>query len=340
MNLKRPRIKSVFCYCLLFFVFLARPAGAQEKQVVVYAALDQIYSEPILKRFEEKTGISVKVVYDSEAAKTVGLAARLRAERDRPRCDVFWNNEIVRTIELQHEDVLAPYVSPMAADIPTPYKDKNGYWTGFAARVRVIVYQDRLTSPPRTMQDLLDPRWRGQIGMAYPLFGTTSTQGAVLFNRWGEVAARKYFEKLRDNMVKILAGNMTACRAVADGELPVALTDSDDAHLLQSEGKKILFVPLDHDGKGGLLIPNTLGLIKNGPNPAAGKQLVDYLLSPEVEAQLAACPSAQIPLRPQVPMPPRVAELAKGPFIDPQFEQAVNALKTSAPFFKSTFGQP
>src|SRR4051812_1666855 len=71
-------------------------------EVVVYTALDQIYSEPILNRFQAQTGITVRPVYDSEAAKTTGLVSRLEAERERARCDVFWNNEIVRTIRLKH----------------------------------------------------------------------------------------------------------------------------------------------------------------------------------------------------------------------------------------------
>ena len=56
-------------------------------------------------------------------------------------------------------------------------------------------------------------------------------------------------------------------------------------------------------GLGTLLIPNTLAIIRGGPNPAAARRLVDYLLSPEVESRLAAGPSAQIPLNPKVESP-------------------------------------
>jgi len=118
----------------------ARRAGAAARTVVVYTALDQLYSEPILAAFAEQTGIDVLSVYDSEAAKTTGLVARLVAERDRPRCDVFWNNEIVRTIQLQHEGLLQPYAAPGAAHVPAAFKDPEGYWTGFAGRMRVVAF--------------------------------------------------------------------------------------------------------------------------------------------------------------------------------------------------------
>jgi hypothetical protein len=48
-----------------------------EPQVIVCAAQDQVYAEPILREFEKETGIKVNAVYDSEAVKTVGLANRL-----------------------------------------------------------------------------------------------------------------------------------------------------------------------------------------------------------------------------------------------------------------------
>jgi len=70
----------------VFPVFLL--AGCTKKQpkepVVLYSSQDQIYAEPILKEFTRKTGIEIKPLFDSESAKTVGLAHRLRAERSYP----------------------------------------------------------------------------------------------------------------------------------------------------------------------------------------------------------------------------------------------------------------
>ena len=63
-----------------------RPVNA----VVVYCAQDQVYAEQVFRLAEKEMGIRVLPVYDSEAVKTVGLANRLLAERDRPRADLFW----------------------------------------------------------------------------------------------------------------------------------------------------------------------------------------------------------------------------------------------------------
>lgn len=125
---------SLVCFCSGMFITGCKKQNPETgvKQVIVYTSLDNVFSEPILKMFEEKTGIKVLAVYDSEATKTTGLVNRLIAEKDAPKADVFWNSETGRTIILKDKGVLTPYISPSAADIPATFKDKDNYWTGFA----------------------------------------------------------------------------------------------------------------------------------------------------------------------------------------------------------------
>ena len=340
---KLSTIKYRARFCVLLIAGTLLTACGARNEVIIYTALDQIYSEPILRRFEERTGIEVRAVYDSEAAKTTGLVSRLFAERERPRCDVFWNNEVARTIWLRNEGLLEPYSSPNAEAIPEAYKDPQGYWTGFAARVRVLVYNTELISReelPGSLEDLTDDRWRGKLAMAYPLFGTTATHVAVLYASWGEAKARAFLQSLKDGGVQIMEGNMSVCRAVADGEFPLGLTDTDDAHLLKSQGKAIDWVLIDHGGEGALLIPNTLALIKDGPNPEQGRMLVDYLLSREVEEILAASPSAQIPLHPLAEVPPVVEAMRNSAYFSADYARAADFLQPSADFLKTLFARP
>jgi len=147
--------------------------AAPSKEVVVYTSVDQIFSEPILKDFEKATGIKVKAVYDVEASKTVGLVNRLIAEKDRPKCDVLWNSEVSRTILLRQKAVLAPYRSPSGTDIPEKFKDREDFWTGYAARVRVLVYNTKLLKEgevPKSIFELTDSKWKNKFALPYPLF--------------------------------------------------------------------------------------------------------------------------------------------------------------------------
>jgi iron(III) transport system substrate-binding protein len=320
--------------------------------VVVYTALDKIYSEPLLDDFERATGIEVLAVYDSEAAKTTGLVARIRAERARPRCDVFWNNEVIQTIAMKNESLLEPYASANAVTIPDRYKDAQAYWTGFAARVRVMaVNTERLSAEsaglpvtlPIHIVTIGQRHWASRAGMAYPFFGTTLTHAAVLYERMGTEEAHKLFVAARDGGLKMFDGNGGVARAVADGELTIGLTDSDDVHLLNEQGHKVAFFPVLHgpagQTDGALLIPNTVALVNGPPHPEEARKLVDYLLSPEVERRLAASPSAQIPLHPGVEMPPHVAELAKGPFMEVPYARVADHLEEVTADLKTIFAR-
>src|SRR4051812_39686260 len=68
----------------------SRPPEAQQR-VSIYVSTDREYAKPILDRFEEETGIAVDAIYDEEKDKSVGLTARLVAEKADPAADVFWN---------------------------------------------------------------------------------------------------------------------------------------------------------------------------------------------------------------------------------------------------------
>lgn len=285
-----------------------------KREVVVYTALDRGFSEPILTEFTKRTGIKVLPQYDTESTKTVGLANRIRAERTRPRCDVFWNNEIVNTLQLKAEGVLEPCNPPEAENYPEAWRDPEKYWYGFAARARIIIVNTELLTDegfPASIHDLADPRWKGKTGIAKPLFGTTASHIACLFAALGRDRATEYLDSLKSNAVQIHGGNKGCATAVAGGTAAFALTDTDDAIIEVEAGRPVRIVYPDstEGGIGTLFLPNTLAIVKGAPHHAEAQQLVNYLLSAEVEERLAAGPSAQIPLNKLSKPNPRV----KGP---------------------------
>ena len=91
----------------------SEPGGTSgARSVTVYVSTDRVFSEPVLRDYERRSGVKVNAVYDTEETKSTGLANRLLAEKPRPQADVFWSNEPVRTLVLKSRDVLAPYKSP------------------------------------------------------------------------------------------------------------------------------------------------------------------------------------------------------------------------------------
>ena len=269
-------------------------------EVVVYTALDQEFSEPIFDGFTKETGIVVRSKFDTESTKTVGLAQAIIAERERPRCDLFWNNEILNTLRLERQGLLRPYQSPQASAYPASARSPDGMWYGFAARARILIVNTNQVAEerrPKSIRDLTDPQWYERCGIAKPLFGTTATHAVCLFAAWGDEEAKEFFDGVKRN-ARIMSGNKQVAEAVAAGTLAFGLTDTDDALVELERGMPVTIIYPDQADEqvGTLFIPNTLALIKDSPHPQEAEKLLDYLLSGDVERQLADGPSGQIPL--------------------------------------------
>ncbi len=290
---------------LLFLVAAVGCGGSDQPQVVVYTAVDRGNSEPILERFEAESGIRVLALYDAEAAKTTGLVSRLIAESDRPRCDVFWNNEIVQSLMLAQRGMLDPYSPSTTGGIPINFIDAGHHWTGVGSRARVIVYNTKhieSDDAPRSIFELVEPKWKGKVAIANPGFGTTRTHVAALFAQLGEEKAKQFLLDLLANEVRIVDGNAMVKNLVArahPGASPiyVGLTDTDDVMSGQADGESIEMVYPDQDGIGTLFIPTSVCLIRKAPHSEAARKLIDFLVSATTETELAANRSGYMSLR-------------------------------------------
>jgi len=327
---------------LAVLLFFAGCWTSSRPEVVVYTALDAEFSRPIFEDFTRETGIAVRPKFDTESTKTVGLAEAILAERNRPRCDVFWNNEILHTLRLQQAGLLEVYRSLAAKDFPPEFRSPEGFWQGFASRARVLIVNTQRVPEdrrPRSIHALTDPQWRSRCGMAKPLFGTTATHAACLFSVWGEAKAREFFRQMKRNQVRILSGNKQVALAVAGGQLDFGLTDTDDAVIEVEKGFPVAVIYPDQepDGLGTLFIPNTLAIVRGAPHAEHARRLVDYLLSPAVETKLAQGPSAQIPLNPRVKVTLRTQTPQTVRAMQVDFGKAAELWKTAAKFLQDEF---
>jgi iron(III) transport system substrate-binding protein len=311
-------------------------------QVVIYSAQDREFAEPVLKAYEKQANVEVLPKFDVESSKTVGLANDIIAEKSRPRCDLFWNNEILNTLRLKEQGLLAPFQPAHAGDLPETFKAKDGTWYGFAGRARILIVNTKVVAEadrPKGLKDLLDPKWKGKIGIAKPLFGTTATHAACLFADWGDDKAKQFFQGLKANDVQVLSGNKQVATAAGSGQIAFGLTDTDDAMGEAEAGSPVVIVYPDRqpDELGTLFIPNTLAIIKGAPHLDAAKALADHLLSPKIEADLANGPSAQIPLLKSTEVSARVETPKTVHAMEADFEAAAKVWNKVAAFLADEF---
>jgi iron(III) transport system substrate-binding protein len=283
---------------LLLLALIGCRRSSPAKEVVLYTSIDEPVARPILDAFMQQTGIKVVLKTDTEASKTAGLVETLRAEKANPQADVFWNNEPFHTINLAEEGALAAYDSPAAKDVLAPYKDPQHRWAANGLRMRMIAMAPGVSVS--TVEDLTDPKFKGKLCIANPAFGTTSGHIAALFVKWGPEKAEKFMRDLKANDVRLLGGNSEVVKQIAGGNFAAGLTDNDDVDSMIAEGGKLTGVPADlRDHSGPLAIPCTVGLVSGAKHDAEAKKLIDYLLSPEVEAKMLAAHFAVRSARPQ-----------------------------------------
>ena len=268
-------VGGFFLFASLLLIFFSTFFGLKKAKshahlsLVIYTSQDQQFAEPILAEFTKQTGIKVRPVFDSEAVKTVGLANRLLAEANHPQCDVWWSNEALRTRQLARRGAV---------------ETNSIVEFGFRSR-RIVINTNRLAlaSAPKSLLELTNAAWRGQVALAYPMFGTTSAQFIALRRQWGASGWEQWCRALAANKPFLVDGNSVVVKLVGRGEAMIGLTDFDDIASGQREGLPLASLPLSEES---VLIPNSVALARGAPHAEAGRRLCQFLASEAVVTRL------------------------------------------------------
>lgn len=311
---------SFMCVLSVFVCALIAPGcgendGEPSNTLVIYCAHDQILAEGAIELFEEKTGIDVQVRYDQEANKSLGLTERLIAEKDNPRADVFWNNQLLGTADLIDRGILQPYKGENWDRIPEKFKDADGHYIGFAARLRVAIIHDDTPTANGAVDDaaydaLMNPVHHplaevpadvdfSSAARAMPIYGTTLSHYAVLWDLMGAEGLKQWHTGTLDRGLIQEGGNGTVMRLVAAGTCRFGMTDTDDYYVAEDDGKPVWreVIGIGSESRP-IVIPNTVAIITGAKHPDNAKKFVDFMTSEELELFLGQSRSRQIPLGP------------------------------------------
>ncbi len=257
-----------------------QPVAASDNSVTLYCSVDQEFARPLIQRLEQKTGLRIAVLYDTESTKTAGLANRIRAERNRPRCDVYWASALLQTLLLSDDHLLQAYDSPARADLPARFRGKD--WTGVGVRGRLM-----LASKARADTDLkfVPSSSSAPFALSNPAFGTASDWATAYATRNSDAGALNFFRQLKAKGARVLPGNGDVAREVAEGNLSFGWADTDD-YLNQKREKKAIF--LARPVKDNVLVPGAASLVAGAPHPENARRLIEALVSRDGEAALVA----------------------------------------------------
>jgi iron(III) transport system substrate-binding protein len=298
---------------VIFLAVAFRHAGApgsteaqtsSAPKVVLYCATDREIAQDLIDQFQKETGIRVEAKFDTEAAKSVGLVQAIRQEKGHPQCDVFWGGGAFFCTILANDGCLASAPNDLVQAEGTAPHDSLGRWLGFAAAYRVLIVNTDVLTPgsrPHSYRDLTNPRFKGHIGIANPLFGGMAAHVAALFAELGEHQARQWLADLKRNDCALCAGMADVRNRVASGELWFGITSTIDAHVAVDGGKPVTVIfPDQEPGEIGCLNGyNTVALVAGAPHPKEAEKLIRFLLTTKTEKILAAGPGQNVGLLPE-----------------------------------------
>lgn len=286
--------RSVFCAVLALALLLTlggcggREAGpapdyAPEEggRLVVYTSHKEEVWWPIVKEFEERTGIWVDVEYGA----TSELLERLVQEGKAPRADVMFGGGVESL--MTYADCFAPYECAGEEHILERFRAPDGLWTPFSALPLVLVYNTRLVEPGQVSRwsDLLRPSLKGRIAFPDPaVSGSSFTALATMLYALGgdqEEVLRRFAENLDGGQ---LSSSGDVLSAVADGDALVGVTLEETALKRMAEGMNIAMV---YPEDGSSCVPDGSALVKGAPHEDNAKLFLDFTVSPEVQQLLA-----------------------------------------------------
>ena len=189
-----------------------------EESITIYSGRSESLIAELLDTFTEETGIEVNVRYGDSAE----LAAQILEEGSNVQADVFFSQDAGALVALAKENLTRSLPTDITDLVDASYKSKDSQWVGVSGRARVLVVNpDRVSKFPTSYRDLMDPIWKGRIGIAPT---NASFQAFITAVRIidGEQAAQDFLTAMKENAV-VFEKNGLILQAVEDGVIDAGL---------------------------------------------------------------------------------------------------------------------
>lgn len=253
----------------------------REGELTIYTSAQTSDLGPVVEAFEEKYGVNATIW---RAGSEAVLNRTLQENRaGRYTVDVVETNG-PELESLHREQLLRLVKSPRHADLIGPAIRPHGEWVGTRLNVFVQAYNTDLVKKeelPETWEDLLDPKWKGRLGIE----AEDSDWLAGVFGAIGEERGRELFENIvATNGMSTRKGHTLLTQLVVSGEVPLALT----VYNYKAEQLRAAGAPIDWFTIGNAIArPNGVGVVRTAPHPHAALLFYDFELSEEGQRIIA-----------------------------------------------------
>jgi len=253
-----------------------------EKFLTVYTPHKKEIYAPIIKEFEERTGIWVNV----ETGGTSQLLERIKSEAGVPGCDVMFGGG-VESLEA-YKEYFQSYKSPQTEQVPANFYAKDYCWSGFSALPIVFIYNKKLVSDlnlPDSWKSLTDPCWKGRIAYVSPeISGSCYTALVTMMSASEDAEGWQMVEEFIQNLDgQLLESSEEICQSVAKGIYIVGITLEESAKKQVNLGEDVAFL---YPEEGTSFVPDGSAIIKNCPHEEYARLFIDFTLSKAAQEYL------------------------------------------------------
>lgn len=292
------------------------PADKDEGDLVIYAGRDEGLISPLIKAFEQDSGINVDVRY----AETPQFASTILIEGDKSPADVFLSQDAGALGALSKEGLLKKLPEDITGAVFENYTSSDDTWVGVTGRARVIAYDgEKLDADevPGIVEAFTADEWKGKVG--FPP-GNASFQSFITGFRVakGDAAAKAWLKGMADNDLQKYEKNDLVLEAINEGSLEIGLINHYYWYQLATEvGTENMRAQIkfaDPGDPGALVNVTGAGILSDHPD---AQTFVEYLIS-EAGQRYFVENTFEYPLIDGVDAPeglPALDEL-KGPEID------------------------
>lgn len=274
-------------FLLLFLLLLLTGCGGtqtaplsctppESQRLVVYTSHKEEVYTPIIREFEERTGIWVEVVTGG----TNELLQQIEKEQDAPRADVMFGGG-VESLE-SYRDCFTPYICREADRIREGFQSQCGYWTPFSALPVVLIYNTKLVTAESVTSwvDLEKPAFRGNIAFADPqISGSSYTALVTRILAGGGEDCLSGFRTALEGRQSDSSGAVVS--SVARGSALVGITLEETALQHISAGEDIALV---YPADGTSCVPDGSALVKGAPHEENARRFLDFTVSEDVQS--------------------------------------------------------
>ena len=259
-------------------------AAKKEGKVVIYGSLESGIMAEIEKAFTKKYGIPIEY-FRAASNKTLDRVLT-EARVGRTLSDVVVTNSGPMQL-LRTEKIFAKYVSPESERYPDDVKDPEGLLSPIYRMVIVgILYNTKLVKPgeePKSLDDLLTPRWQGKWVMPDPSrHFTTGVWVRNLEQLYGK-DWMGFVKKLADAKPILVESFIPAAQKITSGEAWAGITYLKYVYIFGKDG-----APLDYVRLPKMLADShQVGIQAKAPHPNAGRLFEDFFISREGQEIMA-----------------------------------------------------